>query len=138
MRESGLVVKSDSQKATVRLDKKSECASCGMCLFPKNANSIEFSVDNTVGAKEGDTVIIERREETKLLGALLAFLVPLILIGLSVFITYQFIGKEIWILFLSVIFILLWYTILAIIDKRLKNNVRFNAEIVCVIRRTKQ
>ena len=58
-----------------------------------------------------------------LLGAILVFLIPLILICLSAIITYFFIKIEIWMLILSVIFIILWYTILAVIDKKLKNNI---------------
>lgn len=119
MRERALVIKTDGEHATVSVDKKDECSKCGMCAFPKGANKIELRAKNPVKAKEGDRVIIERQEGGKLSGAILVFLIPLILIGLATFITYAFIGNEIWILFLSLIFILLWYTILAIIDKKL-------------------
>lgn len=121
MIEQGVVVKADEKVATVKVDKKAECSKCGMCLFPKNASSIEFIAQNNLGAKVGDTVMIESKKDYKLLGAMLVFLVPLLLIGLCAIITYLFIGKEIWLVVLSVISIILWYTMLAVIDKRLKN-----------------
>ena len=40
------------------------------------------------------------------------------------------IGKEIWILLLSLIFILSWYTILGLFDKKLRKSDKFCARIV--------
>ena len=135
MKEVGLVVAVDKNFATVKVDKKDECSKCGMCLFPKNADSIEIRAENSLGASVGDTVVFEKAENANLLGALLVFLVPLILIGLSAVIAYIFIKKEIWVLILSVIFIVMWYTMLAIIDKRLKNSQRFCAKVFNVIKK---
>ena len=135
MKEVGLVVAVDKNFATVKVDKKDECSKCGMCLFPKNADSIEIRAENSLGAKVGETVVFEKAENANLLGALLVFLVPLILIGLSAVIAYIFIKKEIWVLILSVIFIVMWYTMLAIIDKRLKNSQKFCAKVVSVMKK---
>ena len=133
MRECGIVTKTDKEFAIVKVDKKDECSKCGMCIFPKNANSIDFNAVNQVNASVGDTVIIETEKDTKLIGAILVFLIPLILIGLSCAITYLFLSNEIWVLILSVIFLFLWYTILAVIDKRLKHKADFCAKIVSII-----
>ena len=135
MKEVGLVVSVDKNYATVKVNKKDECSKCGMCLFPKNADSIEIRAENSLGASVGETVVFEKSENANLLGALLVFLVPLILIGLSAVIAYIFIKKEIWVLILSVIFIVMWYTMLAIIDKRLKNSQKFCAKVVSVIKK---
>ena len=133
MREQGEVTSLDGKFAVVKVDKRDECSKCGMCLFPKNASSVDFRAKNGVFAKVGDKVVIETQKDGKLLGAILAFLVPLILIGLAAVITYIFIRIEIWMLILSVIFVVLWYTILAIIDKKLKNSLGFCPIIVSVI-----
>lgn len=135
MKEVGLVVSLDKNYASVKVDKKDECSKCGMCLFPKNADSIELRAENSFGAKVGDTAVIETAENTKLLGAVLVFLIPLVLIGFSAIITYIFIKKEIWMLILSVISIILWYTILAVIDKKIKNSQKFLAKVVAVIKK---
>lgn len=133
MREVGIVVNADGKDATVKVDKKDECSKCGMCLFPKNASSIEFLSDNDIGASVGDQVIIERKKEAKLTAAILVFLVPLLLIGLSALLTYLFIGIDIWVLILSVIFIIVWYNILSVIDKKLKNRQDYKHIIVEIL-----
>ena len=138
MKEIGTVTATQGKSATVKVDKRDECSKCGMCLFPKNASSIDFNARNKLGAEIGDKVEIETVKDGKLLGAILVFLVPLILIGLSAVITYIFIKKEIWLLILSVILIILWYTILAVIDKRLKNSINFSPEITAIIEKEKK
>lgn len=133
MIETGSVIKLKDKIATVKVDKKDECSKCGMCLFPKNASHVEFETLNQVGAKEGDTVIIESKKDFKLLGAVLTFLIPLLLIGVSALITYFFIGIEIWLLILSVILIILWYTVLVVIDKKLKTKIGYTHIITKII-----
>ncbi|MBP5466983.1 MAG: SoxR reducing system RseC family protein [Clostridia bacterium] len=133
MRDSGVITGIKGRTAVVSVDKKAECAGCGLCLFKEGTNKTEFYAKNTVGAKTGDTVIIEHSDSGKFLGAVLAFFVPLILIGLAVLIDYLFIGNEIWILVLSVAFIAVWYAVLAVLDKKLKKIGAFDSRIVSVI-----
>ena len=80
MKEKGVVTALNGKFAVVKVDKRDECSKCGMCLFPKNASSVDFNAKNGVFAKVGDEVIIETQKDGKLAGALLAFLVPLLLI----------------------------------------------------------
>jgi positive regulator of sigma E activity len=137
MKELGLVIKTEKGRATVKVDKKDECSRCGLCLFPKNATSVEFSVNNGVGAKEGDTVMIETKENSKLLGTLLAFLVPLILIAIAAVITLTIIKEEIYMLIISAVSIAIWYAILPSIDKRLKKSNAFAPDIIQIIENKK-
>ena len=132
MKEQGEVISVNGKFAVVKINKKDECSKCGMCLFPKNANSVNFDAENTLSAKVGDKVTIEREKDAKLLGAILVFLIPLLLIVISTLINHFFIKKEIWILILSVLFIVLWYTILAVIDKKLKFISGFCCKIVSI------
>ena len=133
IRERGVVSEITGRTAVVSVDKKAECAGCGLCLFKDGTNKAEFYAKNTVGAKSGDAVIIERSESGGFLGTVLAFFVPLVLIGLAVLINYLLIKNEISILILSVVFIAVWYLILAVLDKKLKNIGAFNSRIVSVI-----
>ena len=130
MTESGKVVKTEGKYATVRIDKKDECGKCGMCLFAANASYTEMRARNDAGAALGDEVAIATAESGKTLSAVLVFLVPLLLIVLAAAIGLFVIGKEIWILLLSLIFILSWYTILGLFDKKLRKNDKFCARIV--------
>lgn len=138
MREVGVVVSDSGKFATVKVDKKDECSKCGMCLFPKGADGITFNAENTAGAKTGDAVVVEREKDGKLLGAILAFLVPLLLIGVSTIVGYVVIKKEIWVLILSVLSIVTWYCVLALIDKKLVKTVGYKTKIVSVIKNAEQ
>ncbi len=134
MREQGTVKSVKKNYAVVSVPKKDECSKCGMCLFQNGAESVEFNANNSLNAKVGDQVVIETAETTKFLGILLVFFVPLLLIGLSAAINYLFIKSEIWILICSVIFIVLWYTILALIDKRLAKHTKFATRIIEIVK----
>ena len=126
MKEFGIVTAVDKNRATVKVDKKDECSKCGMCLFPKGANAVEFNAKNDLDAKVGDKVLIETEKDGKLIGAILAFLVPLILIGVSALIGYLVIKSEIWILILSLVLIIAWYVVLSLIDKKIGKTVSFS------------
>ena len=130
MTESGKVVKTEGKYATVRIDKKDECGKCGMCLFAANASYTEMRARNDAGAAVGDEAVVETAESGKTLSADLVFLVPLLLIVLAAAIGLFIIGKEIWILLLSLFFILSWYTILGLFDKKLRKIDKFCARIV--------
>ena len=137
MKEQGVVTAVKGNRATVKVDKKDQCSKCGMCLFPQNASSVNFDSINTVNAKVGDQVIIESKKEANLLGVILAFLVPLILIGLAVLINWLFIGKEIYVLVISLPSIAVWYVILAFIDKKIKKFSAYRTEITQIIIKSK-
>ncbi len=133
MRELGVITKIKDNIATVKVNKNDECSKCGMCLFPKGASSVDFEAENAVSAKMGDTVIIETQKEGKLLGATLAFLVPLLLIGLALLLNYLVIFNELISLGVALGLIAVWYVVLAFIDKKLKKAVGFSAKVVEIV-----
>ena len=137
MEEIGKVSKIDGNYAIVKVSKKDECSKCGMCLFPKNANEIEFRAKNIVSAQEGDEVLINTSTERgKLAGILLVFLVPLLLIGLAVLIEKLFIRNEIFILPMSIGLIVIWFFSLAFIDKKIAKNDKYVSEIKKIINKS--
>lgn len=137
MKEIGTVVSVSGKTATVAVDKKDECAKCGLCLFKEGVNKAEFIAFNDADAKCGDTVLIER-ERSDLLGVMLAFFVPLVIIGLAVLLNYTLIKRELFIPIFSVAAIALWYFILALIDKKLKNLRRYVSRITQIIKEEQQ
>ncbi len=136
MIEQGEVTHVKGKFAKVKVDKKTECDKCGMCLFPQGASSTEFNALNKLGAKVGDTVTIETVKDTKLLGAILVFFVPLVLIALASILAIVVIKQEIYALVLSVVLIALWFGVLSLIDKKLKNTKAFSPQITSI--QTKQ
>lgn len=133
MRESGKVVKIENGKAKVEVDKKDECSKCGMCLFSEGAKSTTFVCDNALGAKEGDEVVLEMAEKGKLSGAILVFLVPLTLIGISAILSLLVIKDQMWMLYLSLTSVVAWFFVLSLIDKKLKNKSGFIPIIIEVV-----
>lgn len=134
MQEIGKVSKIEGKYAIVKVQKKDECSKCGMCLFPKNASEIEFRAKNTLSAKENDDVLINTSNERgKLVGMLLVFLVPLLLIGLAVLIEKLFIKNEIFILPISIGLIVVWFFMLSFIDKKIAKNDKYVCEIIKII-----
>ena len=130
MKEKGVVLSCDEKFAIVKVDKKDECSKCGMCLFPKGASQVEIKAKNTLCAKPNDEVIIKTERDGKFLGAVLVFFIPLVLIIGAVLIGYLAIKSELWILILSVLFVVLWYTILAVIDKIFARSEKYGYKIV--------
>lgn len=132
MTEQGVVVGCDKNFATIRVDKKDECSKCGLCVFGKNVNYVDLNAKNDLGAVVGDKVIFEKKEGGRLLASIMVFLIPLLLIIGSTLVGILVIKSEIWSLFLSLISILLWYTVLAFIEKKIKKGSTFCAEIISI------
>ncbi len=134
MKEFAKVKEVNENTAIVYMEKRDECSKCGMCIFPKDAKGVDITAKNEVGAKQGDTVIIDVKDSGKLLGLFLAFVVPLLLIGASVIMNTLFIHNELLTVFIAVASIIVWYVILSFIDKKLKINDKYGTEILSVIK----
>ena len=129
MQEIATVIENKGKVATVEITRKDECSKCGLCGMKKDQMSIRIPATNDIGAKVGDRVLVETQEKGKMLAIFLAFLVPLILIGFGWLIGYL-ISSEIWMLLSSLILLVLWYTILAIIDKKMSKMTKFCSVIL--------
>lgn len=138
MQEVAKVIREKENYVTVSLDKKDQCSKCGMCLFPKNAQSISIEAENQVNAKIGDTVLIERTESGKLTAFILVFLVPILLILLSSLIATLVIEKELWILWLSLISCVAWYMVLPFIDKAIGGKLKAQTKVIKILNESKE
>ena len=133
MKEIGKVTEVKGNIAKVSIDKKSECDKCGMCIFPKGADTIDFDCINKVDAKIGDTVEIQKEEKNKILSYILIFLVPLLLIGASALVGLLLIKIDYWVLILSAITLTVWFILLSVIDKAVKKSGKLSPVILNVI-----
>ena len=118
MIENGKVIWAEGDRAKVSIQKKTACDKCGMCIFPKGSNEIIFEVINPINAKVGDSVNFQMNGRGKLSAILLAFIVPLLLIGISVAIGTLILQSELIALIASIVCVVVWYAILAVIDKK--------------------
>ena len=75
----GLVTSVTDGTAQVRFLRGSACAHCGACLTVGDSE-MEISLPNTLGAKEGDRVMVDLSPKRVVQASLLAYAVPLVLL----------------------------------------------------------
>ena len=88
MRETGIVKSVDGEFCTCATRRKSACGdNCATCKAVCSSREHIFTAKNTIGAKEGDTVIIEMPTSSVLKSAFLVYILPLLafLLGFSYF-----------------------------------------------------
>lgn len=87
MVEIGRVSKlhTNGKYAKVSFTRREDCEKCGMCMKHKDSMTVSLNVKNTLGAKVGDEVAIEMRDGFILKAAFIVYLLPVILVGLTLF-----------------------------------------------------
>ena len=88
MRETGIVKSVDGEFCTCATRRKSACGdNCATCKAVCSSREHIFTAKNTIGAKIGDTVIIEMPTSSVLKSAFLVYILPLLafLLGFSYF-----------------------------------------------------
>ncbi len=133
MIESGEVVKTEKNYAVVRIDRKAECARCGLCGMKKNESHVECKAKNEAAAAEGDTVLIKTDGSATLISSLLVFVMPLILLAAELAVCYVLNVEELWILIICIGTLAAWFCILALIDRKFASIRGFSPTIVRII-----
>ena len=87
--EQGLVIEVIDNIANIKVGRHSDCSNCGAC---PGSDSVIISANNKIGAKVGDKVTFEMREDNVLKGAFIVFVLPLIIAFIGVLLG-GFIGK---------------------------------------------
>ncbi|MCD6471525.1 SoxR reducing system RseC family protein [Candidatus Aerophobetes bacterium] len=85
--EWGVVVEASSDKAKVRLERKSICEKCGLCLY-KDKDFVVTEVVNKKGARKGDKVKIQLSSTKALQATFIMFMIPLISLLTGILIGY--------------------------------------------------
>lgn len=79
MKHKAIVIKTEDDKALVSVLREEACAHCVGRVVCGTAKRLTVTVKNPIGAKDGDTVVIERPAERVLGYAALVFLAPVAL-----------------------------------------------------------
>ena len=87
--EQGLVIEVIDNITKIKVGRHSDCSNCGAC---PGSDSVIISANNKIGAKVGDKVTFEMREDNVLKGAFIVFVLPLIIAFIGVLLG-GFIGK---------------------------------------------
>ena len=130
MRELGEVVAIEDGIAKVKFKRSSACGHCGACGILKDMSEIVIEVKNSLGASVGERVEVEFEESNSLKSAALAYLFPLIMLIMGVVLGYVIgssgllpIPTEIFAAILGIVFVIITWFILRLIDKKLKKRV---------------
>ena len=135
MKEVGKVTKVDGDEVVVKVTRREECSKCGLCGMKENMDGTSFNCKSSLKVSVGDTVAIELQDGGKLTASILVFLVPLICLAIAILISYALSVAEIWIFAICLSVLVLWYTILAFIDKKISKISKFVPKIVEVVQK---
>ncbi len=77
MRQTGTVIAVNGSMATVRFKRTDACGKCHAC-FTLNSTEADIELENSVGARIGDTVLIELHSGSVLNASLIMYGIPLV------------------------------------------------------------
>lgn len=90
--ETGTVLKTEGNFATVITNKSKSCNECGKAqagVCGKGGAGMVMKVKNTLGAKKGDTVLLGLDRKTLIRGFFIFFIFPIIILFFSAFAGYR-------------------------------------------------
>ncbi len=86
MRQCGVIMSTNGDRAKVVLQKHSACGDCKGCRWGDEDMSMEVEAFNSINAKIGDRVEIDMENQNVLAAAFIAYMIPLIALIAGVFI----------------------------------------------------
>lgn len=126
----GIVTSVKGGAAQIHFLRGSACAHCGACLTV-GETEMEVSLPNTLGAKEGDRVVVDLSPKRVVQASLLAYAVPLVLLIAGVLIGSRYAD---WAgLMLGVGACGIGYLILRIVEKKSKKKNSFQPRMTRVL-----
>lgn len=127
MKETGVVLKTDGETAVVSVKRKSACGdNCAMCTSACTAESHRAKVINELGAKAGDTVILDADSSKVLKGALVLYLLPVVLMIAAYIIAEEMTKSSGIAIASSLLSLVVSYCIIKLFDKRLAPKTRIS------------
>ncbi len=130
MEQHGLVVKISNETAVVRFVRSAACERCGACIHFGETEA-EIEVINKIGAQVGDVVCVELNAKHFLEANVLAYILPLVLLLLGVFIGSR--KSNSFGAVLGVAFAGAGYMVLRLLEPRFAAMTKFQPRIVGII-----
>ena len=93
MKQSGIIVSVDEDRARVMLRRQSFCGDCKACKLGRDDMNMEINAINSVNAKIGDRVEIDMDHRNVLVAAFIAYVLPLFALIGGIFIGNTVLGK---------------------------------------------
>ena len=131
MEHTGVVESCDGQMVLVRIEQQAVCASChakGACSVAEKEDKIIEVFYSKNDIKKGDKVLLIGQSSLGLYAVLLAYVLPFLLILVTLFIASVFTDNELLSGTISLSVVLPYYVVLSMNKKRLKK--KFSFEII--------
>ncbi|HZJ76100.1 MAG TPA: SoxR reducing system RseC family protein [Oscillospiraceae bacterium] len=93
MKQNGIIVSIDKDRAKVVLKRQSSCGDCKACKLGRDDMNMEINAINSINAKIGDRVEIDMDYRNVLAAAFIAYALPLFALIGGVFIGNTVLGK---------------------------------------------
>lgn len=81
----GVVIETNGETAKVRTSIHSDCENCGVC---PGSNAMIIDAVDMVGAKPGDSVLVENKQSNMVLVAFMVYIFPLLAVGCGILLGY--------------------------------------------------
>jgi sigma-E factor negative regulatory protein RseC len=148
MREKACVVDINGDQAKVVVTRHSACSKCDKdCILgmeeSHEQDSIYVEVNNEKNAEVGDTVSIELKDSSLVMGSLIIYLIPLIFfvggyfVGVRLNFLMGSISNELGGIITSFIFLYISFLLTRKIDKKISKSNKFKSEMVGIVSKNK-
>ncbi|MFW5982077.1 MAG: SoxR reducing system RseC family protein [Halanaerobiaceae bacterium] len=145
MEEIGEIIKTSGKHALVKIERHSLCSKCtNKCQLAQpeshEVDEIEVEVDNPIGARSGQKVKIEMKEQPVVIASLIIYVIPLIFmiigyfLGISLLEAFGYQGTEITGIISSLIFLALSFVFIRILDNLLSKRKDYHPKIKEIIK----
>jgi sigma-E factor negative regulatory protein RseC len=88
MKQTGVVVGIEGDKAKIKMQRHTACGDCGACQVSESQLKVVLEAENTVGAKTGDFVEVDMEAVDFLSAVVVVYLFPLISLIIGIFAGY--------------------------------------------------
>ncbi|RLC07939.1 MAG: Fis family transcriptional regulator [Deltaproteobacteria bacterium] len=141
--EKGTVTKLDSTATYVKTTKTSACESCAAkdsCHTLGGGKEMEVEVINTIGAKEGDEVVMSLETSSLIKASFLIYVFPILcmiagaVIGQEIVPNYN-LSAAVWSLVLGFLFFFLAFLIVRLMGNKLSEKEKYRPKIIRIRKR---
>ena len=88
MKQTGVVIGIEGDKAKIKMQRHTACGDCGACQVSKSQLNVTLEAENHVGAVKGDFVEVDMETMDFLSAVILVYLFPLIAMVIGIFAGY--------------------------------------------------
>ncbi len=127
MEEVGVVKDIRDGKMVVEIERKSACSSCRMCAMSCEGEKIGLELENSIGAVNGDKVVLDLPGSSILFASVLVYAVPLafFMMGMAAG-NHIFGGDQALVLVCGIMFMAVGFFIVKLVDKKLGSSGSIN------------